>query len=127
MPIDADPATPHAAYCAIIDRLARQTPSIGARLATEEGRYTRGAGLGDANALVASLDPAQRRVLAEMLDAERRAAIHDVLAELSGWIACGGVELTYRGVPMPVDQSGMGLHGDYVGRLDGWAWPSDVQ
>ena len=25
--------------------------------------------------------------------------------------------------PMPVDLSGMGLHGDYVGRSQDWDWP----
>jgi hypothetical protein len=26
---------------------------------------------------------------------------------------------------MPVDLSGMGLHGDYIGRRDDWEWPDD--
>ncbi len=26
---------------------------------------------------------------------------------------------------MPIDFSGAGLHGDYIGRLDNWAWPKD--
>jgi hypothetical protein len=26
---------------------------------------------------------------------------------------------------MPVELSGAGLHGDYIGRRDGWEWPND--
>jgi hypothetical protein len=63
-------------------------------------------------------------LLSEMLQEERDGAIHDVLAALTWWITARGVGLTFRGQPMPVELSGMGLHGDYVGRRDGWAWPS---
>lgn len=40
------------------------------------------------------------------------------------WITARDVGLTFRGEPMPVELSGMGLLGDYVGRRDGWEWPS---
>lgn len=72
---------------------------------------------------MASLSPSQRSILAGMLSQERRGAMHDVFAELSWWISCRDVALTYRAEVMPVDQSGMGLHGDYIGRLDDWEWP----
>jgi len=49
--------------------------------------------------------------------------MHDVLAVLTWWTNCQDVALTFRGEAMPVEQSGMGLHGDYIGRLDGWEWP----
>jgi len=67
----------------------------------------------------------QRQMLAQMLHAERVAAIHDVLAVLTWWVLTRGVGLTFRGEPMPVELSGQGLHGDYIGRLDDWQWPSD--
>jgi hypothetical protein len=60
-----------------------------------------------------------------MLTHERESAIHDVLATLTWWIDCRDVGLTYQGAAMPVQLSGMGLHGDYVGRQDDWEWPND--
>jgi hypothetical protein len=77
------------------------------------------------NPFIKSLTTAQREMLAQMLHAERVAAIHDALAVLTWWILTGGVGLTFRGERMPVELSGEGLHGDYIGRLDGWQWPKD--
>jgi hypothetical protein len=60
-----------------------------------------------------------------MLGDERRGAIHDVLALLSWWLDVGGLGFTYKDQPMPVDLSGAGLHGDYIGRQTGWEWPDE--
>jgi hypothetical protein len=76
------------------------------------------------NEFIESLSDGQRKLLSGMLHEERDGAIHDVLSELTWWIVCRDVGWAVRGEPMPVDQSGMGLHGDYVGRRDGWEWPA---
>jgi len=60
-----------------------------------------------------------------MLRTERRGAIHDVLARLTWWVECEGLGLTLDKTPMPVDLSGMGLHGDFVGRMADWEWPDE--
>jgi hypothetical protein len=60
-----------------------------------------------------------------MIHTERIGAIHDVLAVLSWWVAARKVGFSFRGESMPVELNGMGLHGDYIGRLDGWEWPKD--
>ncbi|WP_425512233.1 DUF6547 family protein [Xanthomonas arboricola] len=77
------------------------------------------------NRLLSSLTREQRTLLSETLLQERHSAIHDTLAALTWWIDSRGIGLTVHDQPMPVDLSGMGLHGDYVGRADGWEWPSD--
>ena len=64
-------------------------------------------------------------MLARMLHAERVAAIHDVLAVLTWWIVARGVGFTFRGETMPIELSGEGLHGDYIGRVDNWEWPDE--
>jgi hypothetical protein len=112
-------------YKQIIDQLVERSPSLGARLVTEEGIYSKAPAFSHTNDLVRALTPEQRAVLAEMLTHERESAIHDVLAALTWWIDCRSVRLTFPGEPMPVQLSGMGLHGDYVGRKDNWEWPVD--
>jgi hypothetical protein len=76
------------------------------------------------NTFIKSLSRPQRELLSRMLQEERDGTIHDVLAALSWWIDCRELGFSFRGEPMPVDRSGMGLHGDYVGRRDGWEWPA---
>lgn len=112
-------------YKQIIDQLVEDSPSLGARLVAEEGIYSKAPALHHTNELVGALTPEQRTVLAEMLTHERESAIHDVLATLTWWIDCRDVALTYQGKPMPVQLSGEGLHGDYVGRRNSWEWPTD--
>ncbi len=114
-------------YRQIIDQLVERSPSLGARLVTEEAIYSKAPAFRHTNDLVQALTPEQRAILAEMLTLERESAIHDVLAALTWWIDCHDVGLTYQGKPMPVQLSGMGLHGDYVGRRDDWEWPKDVE
>ena len=112
------------AYKAIIDELVKDASTgVSERLVRKEGIYSRAPGEKAANALVQSLTPKQRLLLAKMLRNERTAAIHDVLAELTWWVIAHGVGFTFRGQPMPVDLSGMGLHGDFIGRQSDWEWP----
>ena len=126
MPVNFDPTSPIEAYKAMIDQLVEQTtPGVNERRLGESGVYSGSAEDAAANDLVTSLSGQQRDVLAEMLRQERVSAIHDVLAAFTWWLLCREVGLTFRGKPMPFQLSEMGLHGDYIGRLDGWEWPSD--
>ena len=125
MPKPPAPSTPVQAYKQIIDNLVQHSPSLGARLVVEQAIYSKAPDLQYMNELVHSLTPEHRAVLSQMLTHERVSAIHDVLADLTWWIICREVGLTYRGDKMPVDLSGMGLHGDYVGRRNDWEWPKD--
>ena len=113
------------AYKAIVDQLATETSNgITENLVAKEGIYSRASGDEVFNSFVQSLSTEQRKVLAKILHAERTAAIHDVLVVFSWWVNARGLGLTFRGATMPVDLSGMGLHGDYVGRQHGWEWPN---
>jgi hypothetical protein len=120
-----DPTNPIEAYKAIIDQLVNVIRLMGSsgRVA-KSGRFSKAPAHAPINKFVEELSPPDRLLLSEMLQQERHSAIHDVLAALSGWIDAKDVGLTFRNEPMPVDLSGMGLHGDYIGRLDGWEWPS---
>jgi hypothetical protein len=122
MPTNSEPATPIAAYKAIIDQLVEETTSgVHERLLRIAGRYSNAPADDTANEFVASLSRQQRELLATQ---ERVGAIHDALAALNWWLLCREVGVTFRGAPMPFELSGQGLHGDYIGRLDGWEWPS---
>jgi hypothetical protein len=120
------PDTPSATYRAIIDQLVNDTRLRGsAPRVRESGIFSKAPSHREFNEFIGALSERQREALYRMLQEERDGAIHDVLADLSWWIDCRDVGWTVRGEPMPVDQSGMGLHGDYVGRRDGWGWPTD--
>lgn len=114
------------AYKAIIDQLVTETShGVAEKLVMAERIFSKSPTEALANSFVQSLSADNRAILARMLHAERTSAIHDVLSVLSWWTQPGGVGLTYRSEPMPTDLSGMGMHGDYVGRCFDWDWSSD--
>lgn len=122
-----DPLSPSAAYRQIIDELVNETRhrSAFAKRVREKLEFPPQSDVARYNGLIGSLSDEQRAVLAEMLLAERSGAIHDVLADLSWWVDCKEVSFAFKGETMPVDQSGMGLHGDYIGRCQAWEWPNE--
>lgn len=121
-----EPSKPIDAYKAIIDQLVNETRNGGAGFqVNDKGIFSRAPAHRPYNEFTASLSPDHRKVLADMLRDERDEAIHDLLAVLSWWIDCRHVGLTFKDQTMQVGLSGMGLHGDYVGRREGWEWPMD--
>ena len=114
-------------YRDIIDQLVGETRTYSAfaKRAVENNSFPAESEQSAYNKLISSFSEEQRALLSEILLQERNNAIHDVLAVLSWWIDCRGVGLTVDGQPLTVDLSGMGLHGDYVGRINGWEWPSE--
>ena len=117
--------SPEATYRQIIDSLVDRSESVSETLLQNEQIYSRALDHEEINAFTRSLTTEQRQLVAKICRAERVGGIHDVLADLTWWIGCRDVALTVDGVPMPVDQSGMGLHGDFIWRLDDWQWPTD--
>lgn len=114
---------PMSIYKEIIDNLVEDSNSITAKLILNEKLYSRSEDEAIYNDFVSNLNDKQRIILADMMKKERRSAFHDVLASLTWWIDCKEVTLCYEGNEMPVQLSGMGLHGDYIGRLSDWEWP----
>jgi hypothetical protein len=125
MPVNFGPKTPLEAYRAIIDQLVEEvTPGVSDRLVREAGVYSKAPSEVAANEFVGSLTSQQRMILAEMLHCERVSAIGGVLSCLTWWLSCRNVGFTFKGQPMPLElTSGEGLHGDYIGRCEGWEWP----
>ena len=118
------PSTPRDAYKAMIDQLVAETRIYGAgSQVAEKSIFSNAPDHQEYNAFIRSLTLAQRALLARMLSEERDGTIHDVLATLTWWLTAGDVGLTFRGEPMPIELSGEGLNGDYIGRRDGWEWP----
>lgn len=115
-------------YQAIIDELVDETrrhSPLAKRVATDDSLP---AAREDSaiHKLVPSLTQDQRIWLSELLMQERSSAIHDTLSVLSWWIECRDVALTVNGHALPADLSGMGMQGDYIGRVDGWTWPDET-
>ena len=123
---DRQPSRPIDAYRQIIDQLVTETShGVREKAVVQENAFPNLSDDRVFNPFIKSLSTGQREMLAQMLHAERVAAIHDALAVLTWWVLARGVGLTFRGEPMPVELSGAGLHGDYLGRLDDWQWPKD--
>jgi hypothetical protein len=121
----SEPDTPIGVYKAIIDQLVSETRLLGSSShVAESSMFSKAPAHCEFNEFIRSLGPEQREILSRMLQEERDGAIHDSLAALTWWIDARDVGLTFQGEPMPLDLSGMGLHGDYVGRRDGWDWPA---
>ncbi len=114
------------AYKEIIDQLVTETShGVTGKLVLRQGGFLETSDDRVFNPLLTSLSTEHRQLLSQMLHAERVAAIHDVLAVLTWWVVARGVGFTFRGEPMPVELSGTGLHGDFIGRLDNWEWPKE--
>lgn len=122
----ATPSRPIDAYKALIDQLVNETShSVTARIVVERDIFPETSANAVFNDLVRTLAPERRKLLGQMLNDERMGATHDALAVLTWWISSQGLGLTFLGESMPVELSGAGLHGDYIGRRDGWEWPND--
>ena len=114
-------------YREIIDQLVNETRTNSAysKRASENQPFPVESEQFEFNELLISLTTEQRVLLSKVLLQERNSSIHDVLAVLSWWVECRSVGLSLNGQLMPVGLSGMGMHGDYVGRVDNWAWPGN--
>jgi hypothetical protein len=120
-----EPNTPLDVYKAIIDQLVEETRLLGSSSHVAERQFfSKAPAHREYNEFIRSLSGQQPELLSRMLQEERDGTIHDVLAALTWWISVRDVGLTFRGKRMPVDLSGMALHGDFVGRRDGWDWPT---
>ena len=101
-----------------LERAVRITPSIGARLVTEEGIYSRAPSKKEENRFVASLDVEQRRALTSILEHERRSAIFDTLVQLHEAVVIDGWLIQKDGITIPADRDDYTLFQDYLTKLD---------
>ena len=74
------------------------------------------------NELLAALTPEQKGVLAEMLQDEHIAGIHDTLAYINEMMNLEGLELHQDGESYPNDYF-ESLHYDFTSHCDGDEWP----
>jgi hypothetical protein len=115
-----------AAYRSLIDAAVDQTRGADLSDWVEKKRmYSKAPAHRRFNSFIRSLSAEQRTLLADLLREERRSTIHDLLANWTWWIACKGLGFTLGRKPVPVDVSDMGLHGDFIGRLQDWEWPDE--
>ena len=73
-------------------------------------------------ALLLSLDRNGREIIARMLESERQAAIHDVLAHLDWAVAADRLALGAAGVSF-ADTAEDSFHYDFIARVAGDPWP----
>ena len=77
------------------------------------------------NALLAELRPRQRKVVAEIAQRTRDAAIHDVLFVLHERQYFDNLRLVQSGMELPVMPFGTEMYYDWVSRVAGDAWPAE--
>jgi len=123
-----DEMSPVEFYKDFIDELVfgYTSTSVSAKRLVERNEFPpQMTGSGEWHRLLSGLTEEQIDLLALKLLEERQGAIHDVLAQLT-YRVDSGMEIMFNGKPVPTQLSGMGLHGDYIGRLDEndrWEWP----
>lgn len=77
------------------------------------------------NALLTELRPRQRKVVAEISQRARDAAIHDVLFVLHELQYFDNLRLVQSGVELPVMPFGTEMYYDWHSRVGGDAWPAE--
>ena len=108
-------------YKAFIDGLVERKDSVTARWVKGDG-FPQTDDNKAKNDLFAALTPAQREVLAEILQDEHIAGIHDALAYINEMMDLEGPELHQDGESYPNDYF-ESLHYDFISRCDGDEWP----
>jgi hypothetical protein len=73
----------------------------------------------------ASMSPDQREMVASLIEDERRGAIHDLASKLEWLTTSQGLEIRWHGVVLPESPFGS-YHYDFICRIDGDAWPDDM-
>jgi Family of unknown function (DUF6547) len=91
------PSRPIDAYKEIIDQLVAETShGVTEKLVVREGGFLETSDDRVFNPFLKALSTEQRQTLAQMLHAERIAAIHDVLAVLTWWMEAREAGFTFR-------------------------------
>ena len=104
-------------YQAFIDGLVERKDSMAALWVKGDG-FPKTEDNKAKNELLATLPPEQKGVLAEMLQDEHIAGIHDTLAYINEMMDLDGLELRQDGESIPNDYC-ESLHYDFISRCDG--------
>jgi hypothetical protein len=111
-------------YKDVIDGLVRIRRSV-------LGQWARGDGWPNTpdntkiNQLLSELSPAQREVLAEIVQRARDGGIHDTLVYLNDEAAIRGLRLVRDGVEVAVQPFDTDMYYDWTARTEGDAWPEE--
>lgn len=108
-------------YKAFIDGLVERKDSMTARWIKGDGFPQRDDNKAK-NDLLNALTPEQKEALAEIIQNEHIAGIHDTLAYINEMMDLEGLELHQDGKFYPNDYF-ESLHYDFISRCDGDEWP----
>lgn len=110
-------------YEEIIDALVECRESISARRFKSGEAWLTTAHNAKFNPLIQELPPGQRTLLAELLQSEREAGIHDTLVALSELMNLRDLRFSVNGKELPHEPYGTELYFDWVARSAGESWP----
>ena len=108
-------------YKNFIDGLVERKDSVTAKWIKEDG-FPQIDENKAKNDFLAALSTEQKEVLAQMLQEEHMAGIHDTLAYINEMMDLEGLELHQDGESYPNDYF-ESLHYDFISRCDGDEWP----
>jgi len=114
--------TPKAYHKHFIDNFVKLTPSIGHRLLSEEGIYSKAPAYRWINEIIRDMSPEQIEAIQAIVAHEREAALHDALVFINDEICANETQIVHQGQPMYIDEDGLTLYQEYVGRIAGDGW-----
>ncbi|GAB3538106.1 hypothetical protein GCM10027343_03010 [Noviherbaspirillum agri] len=110
-------------YEKIIDSLVERRESVTATRVRAGELWLATAENARFNALIQSLSEEQRALVAELLQSERDAGIHDCLAVLSELMNLQDLRFAVHGKEIPHEPYGTEMYFDWIARASGEPWP----
>jgi len=105
-----------------IDGFVKLSPSIGNKLISEEGIYSKAPSDQWINDAISRMSSEQIKAIKEIIEHERESALHDALAFLNYELCVNDTQIFYKGEPMYFDETGLTLFQEYVGIKAGDSW-----
>ena len=105
-----------------VDGFVELSSSIGYKLISEEGIYSKAISYQWINDAISSMSSEQIKAIKEIIKNEREGALHDALVFLDDELCLNNTQIVHNGEPMYFTKSGLTLFQEYVGRRAGDSW-----
>jgi hypothetical protein len=111
------PSMPSPSILQLVSLLVERAPSVSAHLVRTDGVATRSRAHSHLNTLVAGLSSEQREQLAELLQYERDASLHDALVALHEQLVLRGWVVSVEGQALEPEPNGYTLGEEFLAKV----------